>query len=287
MVSIFKKEIRAYFTQMTGYLFLMFMILLTGIYFALYCVYAQSPQYQAVLSGVTIVFFIMIPTLTMRLFAEEVRHKTDQLLYTSPLSVGKIVIGKFLAATALFLFGLLITGLFPLLLSRYGSLPTGQIMGAFFGFFLLGASFIAVGLFISVLTDNQIISAVATFAVLFVFFMMDFIAISMPATTLASLVFLALIILGVAFVMYNSTKNVFAAAAVALVGFLAAGGIYLYNNLIFDGFIIKTLQWFSLYSRYGYFVNGIMNTSDVVYYVTFALVFIYLTVNVIEKRRWR
>jgi ABC-2 type transport system permease protein len=191
------------------------------------------------------------------------------------------VLGKFFAAFSLFLLGIGITVLFPLISARYTQeMPVAHIVGSYVGF-------ISVGLFISVLTDNQIISAVATFAVLFVFLMIDIIAASMPVTTIASLVFVALIILGVAFVLYNSTKNVIASAIVAVIGILMAGGVYLYNNLIYDGFIVKTLQWFSLYSRFGYFSFGILNLADVIYYITFTAVFIYLTVNVIEKRRWR
>jgi ABC-2 type transport system permease protein len=223
----------------------------------------------------------------MRLFSEEVRHKTDQLLFTSPLSIWQIVIGKFLAGFTLFVIGNLITLLFPILLSRYGELPVGQIAGAYIGFVLIGTCFIAVGLFISVLTDNQIIAAVATFAALFVLFIMDSIAAMMPADTVSSLIFVAALILGVAALLYSGTKNLMAAIVTGVTGIIIATVLYFINNLIFDGFIVKTLQWLSVYSRYDYMLNGIFNLADVVYYISFAVLFIYLTVNIIEKRRWR
>jgi ABC-2 type transport system permease protein len=151
----------------------------------------------------------------------------------------------------------------------------------------MGACFIAVGLFVSVMTDNQIIAAVATFAAVFALFIMDAIAFSMPADTLSSLVFVALIIVGVAFILYNSTKNLFAALIVGVLGVALAVALYLFNNLIFDGFITRTLLWLSVFSRYDNLVGGILSLTDIVYYASFSVLFIYLTINVIEKRRWR
>jgi ABC-2 type transport system permease protein len=287
MFPIYKKEIRTYFTQMMGYIFLTFMVLLTGIYFVLVNVFALSPNFFNVLSGTTILFFILVPTLTMRLFSEEARHKTDQLLFTSPISVGQIVVGKFCAAFSLFLLGNAVTMLFPLMLSRYGMLPVSQIVGAYIGFILLGACFISVGLFISVMTDNQIIAAVATFAAVFAMFIMDGIATTMPTDTTSSLVFVALLIIGAAAVWYNSTKHIIASAAVGVLGVAVAGTVYAVNNLVFDGFIIKTLRWLSVFARFENLSNGIFNLSDVVYYVSFTILFIYLAINIIEKRRWR
>lgn len=287
MLPIYKKEMRTYFTQMMGYIFLTFMILLTGIYFALFNVLSQSPNYFNVISGTTILFFILIPALTMRLFSEEARHKTDQLLFTSPLSVGQIVVGKFLAAFTLFLMGNAITLLFPFALSRYGTIPVSQIVGAYIGYILLGACFIAVGLFISVLTDNQIIAAVATFAAVFALFIMDSLAMMMPISTLASLVFVALVIMAVMWIWYNSTKNIVAALVVGVLGILIAVGAYMINNLVFDGIIVRVFLWLSVFIRFDHLANGILNLSDIVYYISFAALFIYLTINVIEKRRWR
>jgi ABC-2 type transport system permease protein len=263
------------------------MLLLTGIYFVLMNVFSLNPNFFTVLSGTTILFFILVPTLTMRLFSEEARHKTDALLFTSPLSIGQIVVGKFMAAFSLFLLGTGLTMLFPVMISRYGVLPVSQIVGAYIGYILLGACFISIGLFISVLTDNQIISAVATFAAVFSLFIMDAIATSMPTDTVSSLVFVALIIIGVAWILYNSTRNVIVSLTVGGVGVLIAGGLYLINNLIFDGIIVRSLRWLSVFGRFDNLSNGIMNLSDIVYYISFAILFIYLTVNIIEKRRWR
>jgi len=287
MLPIYKKEMRTYFTQMMGYVFLAFLLLLVGIFFTIVNVRGLNGNFQGVLQNVTIFFFILIPVLTMRLFSEEVRQKTDQLLFTSPLSVAGIVLGKFLAAFSLFVIGVGVTIVLPLVLSRHGELPVSQIAGSYVGFVLLGMACIAIGLFVSVLTENQIIAAVGTMGAIFTMFLIDSIAVSMPATTFASFVFVALVILAVAGIFYHATRKIVAAVAVAIVGVLIAGGLYLTNNLLYDGLIVRTLLWFSLFTRYGYFARGVLRLSDIVYYISFSALFIYLTVNVIEKRRWR
>ncbi|MCL2386362.1 MAG: ABC transporter permease [Defluviitaleaceae bacterium] len=286
MLAIYKKEMRTYFTHMMGYVFLAFFLLLVGIWFTLLNVRSADGNFHHVLSNVTIFFFILIPILTMRLFSEEARQKTDQLLFTSPLSVGAIVLGKFLAAFSLFLIGVGITVIFPLLLRGYGELPVSQITGAFVGFVLLGAACIAVGVFISVLTDNQIIAAVVTMGAIFVMFLMDAFA-ARHTSTFVSLVFVLLVIAAVAAVWYNATRKAVIAIAVGVIGLIIASGLYLLNNLIFDGIITRVLLWFSVFARFNVFTRGVLRFSDVIYYLSFSALFIYLTVNVIEKRRWR
>ena len=288
MIPIFKKEIRTYFTQMMGYIFLAFMLVLMGLFFTLMNLMFRDANFQFVLANTSIFFLFLIPILTMRLFSEEARHKTDQLLFTSPLSVAQIVLGKFLAALALFLVAVAVTALFPLMLSRFAeSMPVSRIVGTYIGWVLIGVSCIAVGVFISVLTDNQIIAAVGTFAALFLMFLMDAFAMSMPTSAFASLAFVGLIIVGVAGIWFNSTRNIISSVVVAALGLAVAIGLYMFNNLIFDGIIVRVLLWFSVYARFDSFTAGILTISDIVYYVSFCVLFIYLSINVIEKRRWR
>ncbi len=287
MTAIIKKELRTYFSSWIGYIYLLILVGLTGVYFSLANVLALSPSYHNVLSGTSFIFLIITPLLTMRLFAEEARQKTDQLLFTAPLSVTEIVVGKFIAAFVLFMTAMVITMLFPLMLSRYGILPTNQIAGAFIGYILLVACFIALGMFMSLLTDNQIIAAVSTFAVLFLLFIMDSIANSMPVDTTSSLVFVGLLIIALSALVYDSTKNIFAGLIVAVLGLGASVITYVVNNLIFDGIIVKVLQWLSLMTRFNNFMSGILNLSDICYYLTFIIAFLFLSVNLIEKRRWR
>ena len=288
MIPIYKKEIRTYFTQMMGYIFLAFMLALIGLFFTLVNLHARDANFQFVLTGTSIFFLFLVPILTMRLFSEEARHKTDQLLFTSPLSVTQIVLGKFLAALTLFMAAVAITTFFPLMLSRFAeNMPVSRIVGTYIGWVLVGVSCIAVGVFISVLTDNQIIAAVGTFGALFVMFLMDAFAMSMPTSPFASLAFVGIIIVGVAGIWFNSTRNILSSVIVAVLGLAAAIGLYLFNNLIFDGIIVRTLLWFSVYARFDSFSIGVLSINNIVYYVSFCVLFIYLSINVIEKRRWR
>jgi len=287
MIAIIKKEMRAYFSSMVGYIVLAGFVLFNALYFSLYCVRMLYPDYSYVLSSTSIVFLIMIPIITMRLFAEEMKQKTDQLLYTAPLKIESIVVGKFISAFLFFLIGMGITVLFPFVTSFFGELPVSQITGAFVGYILLGATFISIGLFISVLTDNQIIAAFGTFGALFLLFMIDGLTELIPVDTTSSLIFVGVIALGFSFIVYDSTRSVVAGIIVAVVGTAVIGALYLINPLFFDGAMVKTVGWFSLMMRFQNFSLGILNISDIIYYITFAAAFIYLTVNVIEKRRWK
>lgn len=286
MVSIFKKELKTYFNTITGYGFLGFFVLITGYFFVSQNIVSASSNYNDTLAGSMIMFLILIPVITMRLFAEETRQKTDQLLFSAPVTVPDIVGGKFLAAVLLFLMGMLITFIFPLTLSRFGDIDWGMTIVGLLGYFMMGTCLISVGLFISVLTDNQIVAAAATFAAVFLLLMMDNISSSAPVTAAASLIFIAVVILCIALIIYNSTKNLPAAGIFALLCFVVTGGLYLFKPNLFDGVIVSALGWFSVLNRFENFYMGIISISDVVYYITFSLAFLYITVNVIEKRRW-
>jgi len=287
MIAILKKEMRAYFTSVAGYGFLAVLLLMAGLFFSVINVDGKLASFAYALNNCTVLFLILIPVLTMRLFAEEARQKTDQLLFTSPLRVSQIVTGKFLAALLLFLIGMGITVLLPFTLSLIGSIPTAEVASTYIGYILLGSCYIAVGLFISSLTENQIIAAVVTFAVLLLFLVMDMLVLAMPAGRLASAIFLGAIAAGISLALYTSTKNLWIA-----IGFFvlcaAAGTITFFaNNLLFDGVIGQFMSWFSLLKRFDTFFSGIMNLSDVVYYVTFSIAFVFLTIHTIEKRRWK
>ena len=287
MVAIVKKELRTYFTSVAGYGFLAVFLLMVGLQFGSVNIDAKSLEFSRVLYNCTMPFLILIPVLTMRLFAEESRQKTDQLLFTSPLTIAQIVVGKFLAALLLFLIGMSVTTIFPFILSLYGSIPTAETITTYIGYILLGTCFIAVGVFISTLTENQITAAVATFAVLLLFLMMDSLALVMDTKHMASAIFLFAIAAGVSFVLYTSTKSklitcIFFALCIAA-GIIA----YVANSQLFDGVIPKVMIWFSLLRRFNNFFAGILNIGDIVYYITFSFAFVFLTIHTIEKRRWK
>ena len=173
MIAVYKRELRSYLTSMIGYLFIFFILLLTGIYFSAYQLGAAYPRFEYTLSALTFVFLISVPILTMRVLAEERKQKTDQLLLTAPVSIEKIVFGKYFALVTIFAIPMLIMCLYPLLMTKFGTVSLGAAYTAILGFFLLGCANLAIGVFISSLTESQVIAAVLTFVILFALYMMN------------------------------------------------------------------------------------------------------------------
>lgn len=286
MTAIFKKELRNYFNTVIGWGYLGFFVLLTGYFFVSQNVSMGSMNYNDTLASSMTMFIILTPVLTMRLFSEEKRQKTDQLLYSSPVTVKSIVAGKFLAAMVIFVLGVLITGFFPIMLNEFGDVDWGLLFAGAFGYILMGMCMISVGIYISAITDNQIIAATVTFGTAFILLSIDDIAASAPISAGASIICALLIVAVLALVVFGSTKNPFVAGIVAILGAAAVMGLYLIMPNLYDGLIINILGWFSVLNRYENFYIGILSVSDIAYYITFAFAFLYLSANVIEKRRW-
>lgn len=173
MTAIFKKEIRAYLHSVTGWLFIAVTVCIFALYASVYNMAYGSPYVAYSLDALIMMFFITIPVLSMRVMADERRQKTDQLLLTTPISVGKLVLGKYLAMAVIFIMPVVVFCCMPLILTRYGSVPMAENYVALLAFALYGLAAIAVGLFLSSLTDNIVIAAVLSFGVLFATYMMQ------------------------------------------------------------------------------------------------------------------
>ena len=173
MIAIFKREFKSYFQNVIGWLFLAAVLAVYGIYYFAYNLVQGYPYIYIPLQSVTVILLIGIPILTMRSLSEERRNKTDQLTLTAPISVGKIVVGKYLAMVAVYTIETLFVVISALILSRFGVLPFGESAVAIFGFWLFGCTYLSIGLLISSLTESMVISAVLTFLVLFLTYMMS------------------------------------------------------------------------------------------------------------------
>jgi ABC-2 type transport system permease protein len=288
MLAVLRRELKAYFTSPLGFAFVGFFILLAGIFFAISNLLQSNPNYTGVLQTFTFIFMFLVPILTMRLLSDDAKQKTDQLLITSPLSVPAIVIGKYLAAIAVFLIVVLITVLYPVIMSFYaiGGLAWWEILGGYIGFFLLGAAMIAVGLFFSSTTDNQMIAAVETYATLLVIWILEYVASAIPATALAGLVFLLIVGGALVALVYLSMKNTIVTVATSVVVAALIVLAYVFKQPLLTGLPASGLGWFSLMKRYNDFTLGILGLSPIVYYISFAAAFVFLTIRMIEKRRW-
>ena len=162
MTAIFKRELKSYLTSMVGYLFIFFVLVLTGIYFSAYQLSGGYSKFEYTLSALTFVFLIGVPILSMRVLAEERKQKTDQLLLTAPVSVWDIVLGKYLALVAVFAIPVVIMCFYPLIMSKFGTVSFASAYTGILGFFLLGCANLAIGVFMSALTESQVIAAVLT-----------------------------------------------------------------------------------------------------------------------------
>ncbi len=287
MNSIIKKELYQYFTTMTGYIFLTTLVIVTAITFMSNNVFGISADYETTMFSTLTVFLLLIPLLTMRLFAEESKQKTDQLLFTSPIKISNIVIGKFLAGLSIFLIGLLITLTFPLSISRVGNVLTPQLYSSIFGYILLVSCFISVGVFVSSITDNQITSAAITFATIFLFFILDAIIGSLPIDRQSTFIFLFFIFIIISIIFYDSTKSKVAAIVSFVIMAILTGIVFSVSPNLFDNGIYRVLSWFSLLGRFEGFTVGVIDLSDVLYYISFIVIFIYLTIANLEKKRWK
>jgi len=286
MTAVYKRELRSYLTSMIGYLFMFFILLLTGIYFSAYQLTSAYPKFEYTLSALTFVFLISVPILTMRVLAEERKQKTDQLLLTAPVSVEKIVLGKYLALVTIFAIPMLIVCLYPLLMSKFGTVSFGAAYTAILGFFLLGCANLAIGVFISSLTESQVIAAVLTFVFLFAFYMMNGISSFFSEGSLSTCITFGLLILAVAIVIYTMIKNFLISAVICVVGEIALGVIYVVNSSFFSGGIQKVLNVFNLSSHFDNFANSIFDVKGIVYFLSVIAVCMFLTVQSIVKRRW-
>lgn len=286
MTAVYKRELRSYLTSMTGYLFIFFILLLTGIYFSAYQLDIAYPKFEYTLSAMTFVFLICVPILTMRTLAEERKQKTDQLLLTSPVSVGKIIMGKYLALVTVFAVPMAIICFYPLVMSKFGDISFGTAYTAVLGFFLLGCANLAIGVFISSLTESQVIAAVLTFVLLFAFFMMNGISSFFSEGSLSTCITFGLLILAVSIIIYSMIKNFMISALVCVIGEIVLAAVYMINSSFFAGGIQKVLQIFNLSGHFDNFANGIFDINGIVYYLSVIAVCVFLTVQSIVKRRW-
>ena len=286
MIAVYKRELRSYLTSMLGYLFIFFILLLTGIYFSAYQLGAAYPRFEYTLSALTFVFLISVPILTMRVLAEERKQKTDQLLLTAPISVWDIVFGKYLALVAVFAIPVVIMCFYPLIMSKFGTISYASAYTGILGFFLLGCANLAIGVFMSALTESQVIAAVLTFVFLFAFYMMNGISSFFSQTSMSTAVAFGLLIVAIAIIIYTMIKNVLISAVIGVVGEVVLVIVYVVKSSIFQGGIQKVLNVFNLSGHYENFTNGVFDVTGIVYFISVVAICLFLTMQSIQKRRW-
>lgn len=286
MTAIFKKELKSYLTSMIGYVFIAFILVVVGIYFGIYNLSNGYPEMGMTLSSVTFIFLIVTPILTMRILAEEKRQKTDQMLLTSPVSVFGIVMGKFLSLVCVFLIPVIVVSFYPVILGTLGTINYGVSYAAILGFFLLGCATLSIGLFISSTTESQVIAAVLSFAILFLTYIMSGLEDYLPTEAIQTTVVYAVIVLLIAAVIYNLTKSVVATGVVGVAGEAALIMLFFVKSDLIAGSIQKIMSVFELTTHFENFINGMIDIKGIVYYISIVVIFVFLTMQSIQKRRW-
>jgi ABC-2 type transport system permease protein len=243
-------------------------------------------NFEYVMGSMSFVFLITIPVLTMRVLAEEKRQKTDQLLYSLPISMAQVVCGKYAAMLVMLLIPVGIICLYPLILSTYGNmyLPAGY--SAICGFFFLGASLIAIGTYISSVTENQAFAAGLCFVIMLLIYYVSDLAAFVPATAGASLIAFSMLGLLFGLVVYLMTKNTYAALFTTLIIEAGLLIVYLIDASLYEGLFSQVMTHLSVFDRFYVFVNGVFDLKAIVYFISVIGLFLFLSVQSMEKRRW-
>ncbi len=244
MTAIYKRELKAYFKTPVGYIFLSAFIFFASLMFMFINMASMQTSMTGFFSNISLIFVFVIPVLTMRLFSEERKSKTDQLLLTAPVRVTDIVFGKFLAAGTVLLIAVAVSMLFVPIMELYGTPAIAEIVVGYLGLFLMGLFFVSLGMFMSSITESQVIAAVSTLAIIFFLWFLSGLSVQL--------------------------SEVFS-------------GVLRYLGIALD----KLLAFISINQRLYDFTLGTLNIVPVFYFVSLTGLFIFLTIQVIERRRWK
>lgn len=286
MAAVFKHELRMYFHSLTAYVFGAFLLVIVGIGAMLYNLQAAVSNFEFVLSFSSIIYAVIVPILTMRVIAEERRQKTDQLLYSLPISTFQVIAGKYLALLAVFAIPLCIISCYPLIFAQFGEVYLPTSYGSLLAFFLMGAALIAVGVFISSLTDNQGFAAGIGVAVILLNYFSVTLSEYVSSTAQGSALALFVLAAGVGLLIHYLTRNDNLACAVGLSLMAVVVLWYFVDSAAFEGLLSGIMTALSLFERLDVFVNGVFDLTAVTYYLSVAAFFLFLSVQSLEKRRY-
>ncbi len=286
MIAVLKHELKSYSHSLTAYLFCGFLLAFVGVGAMLYNIQSAVANFEYVLQFVCIAMTVFIPVLTMRVLSEERKQKTDQLLYALPLKTSQIILGKYLAMLIVFLIPVAIIAVYPWIFSHFGEVYLLTSYGSLLAFFIMGAALIAIGTFVSSLTDNQGFAAGIAIPVLLFNYYSVTLAEYVSSTAFGSLVAICVLLLIFAAIFRVLTGNENLAYGIAIVGVAASGFTFYANNSLFEGLLPKIMSSLSLFKRFYDFVSGIFDLTSIVFYGTVIVFFLFLSVQSMEKRRY-
>ena len=303
MTAIYKKELKSYLTSMVGYLFMAFTLALFGLYFTAINLQQGYPEIGYALQNSAFILLIAVPVLTMRVLSEEQKNKTDQLLLTAPVKISDIILGKYLALLTIYVIPVLIMCLYPLLLGTHGTVSYAVSYTSILGYFLLGAAYISVGVFVSSITESQVIAAVVGFVILFLCYVESGIANFFPEGAGSSFFAFFIIIALVCLWIGSMIKNPIITGVIAVIGegaqvvdsvimpnaVIGEGAltaVYFTKSTLLEGKIQDLLGVFNMAGHMDNFVNGILDIGGVVYYLSVIAICTFLAMQSLQKKRW-
>lgn len=286
MIAVLKHELRNYFHSFTAYVFGAFLLAIVGIGAMLYNLQAAVSNFEYVLSFGTIIFMVIVPILTMRVIAEERKQKTDQLFYSLPISTVKVILGKYLALLVIYLIPLAIISIYPLIFAQFGDVYLPTSYGSLVAIFIMGAALVALGVFISSLTDNQGLAAGIGIAV--ILFNNYSVSLSeyVSSTAFGSAIALSVLALLLGVIIRYLTRNEQLASGISLILLAVITATYFLNPTAFEGLLPNIMRQLSLFDRFNIFVSGVFDLTAIFYYVSVIVFFLFLSVQSLEKRRY-
>ena len=252
----------------------------------LYNIQAAVSNFEFVLSFSSLGFVVIVPILTMRVIAEEKKQKTDQLLYSLPITTTQVVLGKYLALLVMYLIPMAVICVYPLIFAQFGDVYLLTAYGSLFAFYLMGAALIAIGVFISSLTDNQGFAAGIGIAVILLNYYSVSLSEYVSSTAFGSVVALLVLALILGSVIHHLTRNENFAFGVCILSMAVIFISYMLNSSMFEGLLPSIMEKLSLFDRFSSFVNGVFDMTSVVYDLTVIVFFLFLSVQSLEKRRY-
>ena len=287
MAAIYKRELKSYFYSMTGCIFIAFMTLFLGIYFMSYNLGSGYPYFSFSLTGMPSIMMFSIPVLTMRSLSDERRSRTDQLLLTSPVSVTGIVLGKYLSMITVFAATVLVAALCPLIIMANGTAYLAADYASLLAYFLLGCVYISIGLFLSSLTESQIIAAVSTFGVLLLLFLWPSLMMFLPTTASGCAVGFFLIWTAAVLIILRVTDWAALGFVLEAAGAAVLAVLYFAKPSLLEHSLSDVLGKLAFTDVFQTFVaDHILDIGGLLLYVSTIIFFIFLTVLSVEKRRW-
>lgn len=287
MINIYRKDIHTYFTTFSGYIFIAAIVLVCGIYCYMNNFYYGYASFEQSINYVPFFFVFLIPIISAGVFTDEKRQKTEQLLYTLPITSLQIVVGKYLALLTMLFVPLALVGLFPYFMSIYGDVNFKAAYCNLLIVFLLGAALCSICMFISSMTESIIVSAAVCFAVNFLIYQMS--SFDDVFTKSISNSFLTLILVGIAvwLFMWYITKSVILSIIPAVAVLVSCLIIKTIAGSLLAGKISLAANSFALFSRVTLFMNGVFDLTAVVFFVSLAVLFVLFTVFTFERKRWK